>query len=134
MSIKHEAKLNALLASRQQAEWFILRIARARPCFNFYKELTHENLGLSLPGLPIMNYYQSINIIQGKTTILDDILSKRFSEQLGLFWLGYTILFHCLQYVFHILLAIQHSRCVSFWCYMVNIALSFALILPRKVI
>ena len=42
--IKHEAKLSALLASRQCAECFILCIARARPCFNCFKELTHERL------------------------------------------------------------------------------------------
>ena len=44
MPIKHEAKLSALLASMQHAKCFILRIARARPCFNCRKELTHEHL------------------------------------------------------------------------------------------
>ena len=47
MAIKHEAKPSVLLASRQRhAKCFILRIARARPCFNCFKELslTHEHL------------------------------------------------------------------------------------------
>ena len=42
--IKHEVKPNALLASRQCVECSMLRIARARPCFNCSKELTHECL------------------------------------------------------------------------------------------
>ena len=41
---KHEANLSALLASRQCAECFILHIARARPCFNCFKEPTHEHV------------------------------------------------------------------------------------------
>ena len=48
-NIKHEAKPNALLASRQRAECFILHIARARPCFNCSKELTHERLVKAYP-------------------------------------------------------------------------------------
>ena len=45
--IKHEAQPSALLASRQHAKCFILRIARSRPCFNCFKELTHEHGCLS---------------------------------------------------------------------------------------
>ena len=44
MPIKHETKLSAYLALRQHAEYFILHIATARPCFNCFKELTHEHL------------------------------------------------------------------------------------------
>ena len=44
MPIKHEAKPSAYLALRQRAECFILHIATARPCFNCFKELTHEHL------------------------------------------------------------------------------------------
>ena len=49
MPIKHKAKPSALLASRQLTEYFILRIARARPCFNCFKELTHERLVKAYP-------------------------------------------------------------------------------------
>ena len=84
--IKHKAKLSALLASRQQAGCFILRITRYRLCFNCYKALACECL--------IKAYLvQSI------------ILCKSFSEQ-AFFWLnelGYTVLFHCLQYILHTL-------------------------------
>ena len=41
---KHKAKLSALLASRQCAMCFILRMAKVRPCFNYFKELMHEHL------------------------------------------------------------------------------------------
>ena len=44
MPINHEEKSSALLALRQHAECFILHIARARPCFNCFKEFTHERL------------------------------------------------------------------------------------------
>ena len=47
--IKHEVKLNALLASRHHAECVILRIARARACFNCFKELTHKLLVKAYP-------------------------------------------------------------------------------------
>ena len=44
MPIKHEVKLSALLVLRQRTECFILRIVRTRPCFNCFKERTHECL------------------------------------------------------------------------------------------
>ena len=49
MPIKHEPKLSALLASRQRAMCFILGITRARPCFNCFKEHTHERLVKAYP-------------------------------------------------------------------------------------
>ena len=49
MPIKHEVKPSAILASRQHTECFILRIARARPCFNCFKEYTHECLVKAYP-------------------------------------------------------------------------------------
>ena len=49
MPIKHEAKPSALLASRQHTKCFILRIARARPCYNGFKELTRERLIKAYP-------------------------------------------------------------------------------------
>ena len=44
MPIKHEAKPITLLAPRQHTECYILRIPRARPCINCFKELKHERL------------------------------------------------------------------------------------------
>ena len=44
MLIKHKVNPSVLLASRQCAECFVLRIGRARPCFNCFNELTHERL------------------------------------------------------------------------------------------
>ena len=38
-----------LLESRQHTEYFILCIARARPCFNCFKELAHEHLVKAYP-------------------------------------------------------------------------------------
>ena len=67
MPIKHEAKPSALLVLKQFAKCYILCIGRARPCFNYFKELTHECLVKAYP-------FQSIK------TILDDILGKGFSE------------------------------------------------------
>ena len=49
MPIKYDAKLSALLASRQYAECFILCIARTRSCFNSFKELTHARLVKAFP-------------------------------------------------------------------------------------
>ena len=49
MPTKHEAKPSTLLASRQHAECFILCIARARPWFNCFKELTYEHLVKAYP-------------------------------------------------------------------------------------
>ena len=40
---------SALLALRQHAEYFILRKARAMPCFNYFKEFTHECLVKTYP-------------------------------------------------------------------------------------
>ena len=42
--IEHEAKLSALLALRQHANWFISCIARARPCFNSLRDLPMNTL------------------------------------------------------------------------------------------
>ena len=42
MLIKHEAKPSALLASRPPAECFILRKARARKCFYYFKEFPEK--------------------------------------------------------------------------------------------
>ena len=50
---KHAAKLSAFMASRQHAVCFILHIARARPCFNCFKELTHECLVNAYPFQPL---------------------------------------------------------------------------------
>ena len=49
---KHAAKLSSLLASRQHTMCFILHIARARSCFNCFKELTHECLVKAYPFQP----------------------------------------------------------------------------------
>ena len=75
MPIKCEAKLSALLAWRQHAECFVLYISRARPCFNCFKELTHERL----LKLTHFNDYPSVNFFISGMTILDDILCKCFS-------------------------------------------------------
>ena len=44
MPIKHEVKLSVLLVFVQRTECYILCIVRARPCFNCFKEFTHECL------------------------------------------------------------------------------------------
>ena len=49
MPIKHKAKPSALLAMRQCTECFIWHIARARPYFNCFKELTNECLIKAYP-------------------------------------------------------------------------------------
>ena len=43
MPLKHEAVPRAFIV-RQCTECFILCIARVRPCFSYFKELTHECL------------------------------------------------------------------------------------------
>ena len=47
--IMHEVKLSVLLASKQHTECFIVCIARARLCFNCFKELTYEQLVKAYP-------------------------------------------------------------------------------------
>ena len=66
--IKYEAKPSALF----------LRIARAKSCFNCFKELTHERLVNTYPFRSITE--SSINFVISGKTILKDILRKRFSE------------------------------------------------------
>ena len=112
MPIKHETKPNALLASEQHAECFILHIGRARPCFNCFKEFTYECLVKAYPfqvspdrQLRWLNYVTGIHHLVSLFTI-------RFS---------YLAVLYCN-------IALQ----MHFPCYMMNIALIFALILPHK--
>ena len=75
--IKHEACGQDANKAWGKAECFILRIARAKPCFNCFKELAHERL---VEACLVGNInYRSINFILGMM-ILDDILHKCFSE------------------------------------------------------
>ena len=47
--IKHEARGRDANKVQGEAECFILCMARARPCFNCFKELTHECLIKAYP-------------------------------------------------------------------------------------
>ena len=109
MPIKHKAKLSALLASRQHTECFILHIARARPYFNCFKELTHECLvkaylfqSITRPSTSSSQVRRFWMISYANAWVSRLILAE-------LTW--YAIFFHCLQYIFHILpccIAIYH--------------------------
>ena len=72
MLIKHEVKLSALLELRQHAKYY-LRIARARPFFKCFKEVTHERL---VKAFPFQTITQSINFFILGKTVLKDIVMK----------------------------------------------------------
>ena len=47
--INHEMHGQDANEARGEAKCFILRVVRARPCFNYFKELTHESLVKAYP-------------------------------------------------------------------------------------
>ena len=51
-------------------------VARARPCFNHFKELTHKCLVKAYP----FKYCPSVNFVILGNTIQDDILHKCFGK------------------------------------------------------
>ena len=127
--IKHKAKLSALLASRQHAECFILRIAR--PCFNCFKELTRECLVKGCLFQSITRPSTSSSQVRGFWTIYTNASVSRLilaeltciRHLVSLF----TILFSHLTMLYCNIALQTHFR-----CYMANIAVVFPLILPRK--
>ena len=133
MPIKHEAKPSALLALRQCAKCFILCIARARPCFNCFKELTHERLVKAYP-------FQSINRppmssrVRRFWTIFYANASVNMLILAKLTGIHHLVSLFTIRFSYLTMLYCNIALQTYFWCYMANIAPIFALILPRKVL
>ena len=132
--IKHEVKPSALLASRQCTECFILRIARARPCFNCFKELTYEHLVKAYPFQSITCPLTSSSWVRWLWTISYANTSVNWFILAELTWIRHLVSLFTIHFshltVFYCNIALQ----THFQCYMVKTALTFALIFPRKVL
>ena len=136
MPIEHEAISwqSALLASRQCAKFFILCIARARSCFNCFKELIHECLvkaylfqsitRLSILSSPVRRFWM---ISYANSSVSRLILAE-------LTWIRHPVSLFTIHFSHLTVLYCNIALQTSFLCYMTNTALIFALILSHKVL
>ena len=134
MPIKHEAKLSFLLESRQHTEYFILCIARARPCFNCFKELAHEHLvkayllqSITHPSTSSSQVRQFQTISYASTSVSRLIMAE-------LTWICHFVSLFTIHYSHLTMLYCNIALYTRFQCYIANIALIFPLILPCKVL
>ena len=132
MPIKHQAKPSALLASRQHTECFILPIARARPCFSYFKEITHERLVKAYPFQVLatrsltsssqLRQLWMISYANASESVSRLILTKCT-------WIPQLVSLFTIRFSHFTVLYCNIALQMCFQCYMANIALIFALIL-----
>ena len=134
MPIKHKAKPSILMALRQHVKCFILHIARARLCFNCFKELTHERLVKAYPFQNITHPSTSASWVRWFWTMSYANASVRRLILAELTWICYLVSLFTICFSHLIMLYCSIALQMDFWRYMANIALIVALILPRKVL
>ena len=112
-------------------KYFILCIARARPCFNCFKELTHEYLvnaylfqSITHPSTS-SSWVRRLWMISYKNASVCRLI---LVELPCICHLVYNTVF--ISYMLYCNIALQ----TCFQCYIANIALIFPLILPRKIL
>ena len=132
ISIKHEAKPSALLPSRQCAECFILCMARAKLCFNCYKEFTHEHLFKVYPFQVRITHSASWVRRFWMMSFANVSVSRLIIAELSWIYHLVSLFTKCFSHLTMLYYNIELQ--LSFWCYMRSIALIFALILPCKVL